>query len=285
MPYGYVQYDSADFLLTPFRWLADHHYVIHSKKAFLSPTFFTLPFVLHIPALLFIPVAQHLMGLLEVFCAGLLVRLWFPMWRWIIVPATVLVAASPWQLWYEHTLMGEANYVFFLFVVAVAGTLWARRPTRVGFRRFPGRALPAVRHAGGRENHAAVRVRAHSARAVAKLETDPRMHLFPLLRVFAGQPGRRRQPCILAALRYALSTDPGRYPLRTGGCALPAAAAECDDEGWRHLLDGPGGTGEGDHAGLGKICTRGAWRRTEMARADRRDPAGIWPWKSWRGSH
>ena len=136
MPYGYIQYDSADFLVTPYRWLLDHHYVIHSKKAFLSPTFFTLPFLLHVPALVFIPLAQHVAGLLEVFCAGALVRLWFPFWRWIIVPATALIAASPWQLWYEHTLMGEANYVFFLFLVALLGTLWARRPTAWNFAAF-----------------------------------------------------------------------------------------------------------------------------------------------------
>jgi hypothetical protein len=133
MPYGYIQFDSADFLLTPYRLLADHHYVIDAKKAFLTPTFFTIPFLLHIPALLFIPIAQHLMGLVEVVIAGALIRLWLPLWRWIIIPATVLIAVSPWQLWYEQTLMGEANYVFFLFLVALLGTFWARRPTWPNF--------------------------------------------------------------------------------------------------------------------------------------------------------
>jgi hypothetical protein len=136
MPYGYVQFDSGDFLLTPFRLLANHHYVIDSKKAFLTPTFFTIPFLLHIPALIFIPIAQHLMGLIEVVFAGALIRLWFPLWRWIIIPATVLIAVSPWQLWYEHTLMGEANYVFFLFLLALLGTNWAQRPTWVNFGWF-----------------------------------------------------------------------------------------------------------------------------------------------------
>jgi len=136
MPYGYIQFDSADFLLTPYRLLADHHYVIDSKKAFLTPTFFTIPFLLHIPALLFIPIVQHLMGLLEVVIAGALMRLWFPLWRWIIVPATVLIAASPWQLWYEQTLMGEANYVFFLFLIAWLGTHWALKPSWGWFAAF-----------------------------------------------------------------------------------------------------------------------------------------------------
>ena len=95
MPYGYMQFDTADFLLTPFRLLADHHYVIDSKKAFLTPTFFSIPFFLHIPALLFIPIVQHLMGLVEVVIAGALIRLWLPLGRWIIVPATVLIAVNP----------------------------------------------------------------------------------------------------------------------------------------------------------------------------------------------
>jgi hypothetical protein len=136
MPYGYVQYDTADFLLTPYRLLADHHYVIHSKKAFFTPTFFAIPFFLHIPALLFIPIAQHLMGLVEVLFAGAVIRMWFPLWRWIIIPATGLIALSPWQLWYEQTLMGEANYVFFLFLIALLGARWADRPTWVRFAWF-----------------------------------------------------------------------------------------------------------------------------------------------------
>ena len=77
MPYGYIQFDSADFLLTPYRLLSEHRYIIDSKKAFLTPTFFTIPFLLHIPALLFIPIAQHLMGLVEVAVAGALIRLCF----------------------------------------------------------------------------------------------------------------------------------------------------------------------------------------------------------------
>src|SRR5271166_1024358 len=136
MPYGYIQYDTADFLLTPFKLLKEHHYVVHPKKAFFSPTFFTVPFLLHIPALIFIPAVQHLMGLLEVIFAGALIRLWFPFWRWIIVPATLLISASPWQLWYEQTLMGEANYAFFLFATALSGSWWALRPTRWRFAGF-----------------------------------------------------------------------------------------------------------------------------------------------------
>src|SRR5207248_2999287 len=85
-------------------------------------------FYLHIPALIFIPAAQHLLGLIQIFFAGALVRLWFARWRWFIIPVTALIAISPWLLWFEHTLMGEAQLLFLLIAAALAGTLWARYP-------------------------------------------------------------------------------------------------------------------------------------------------------------
>lgn len=133
MPYGFIQYDSADFLATPHQFLAHHHLVIHGKKSFLTPLFFLLPFLIHIPALIFIPLAQNGMGLIGVAVAGGLVRFWFKWWRWFIVPATVLTAANPFALWYEKTLMGEANFLFFTLLLALAATLWVRNPGRWSF--------------------------------------------------------------------------------------------------------------------------------------------------------
>jgi len=133
MPYGFIQYDTPDFLTTPYQFLAKHHLVIHGKKSFLTPVFFLLPFILHIPALIFIPLAQNIMGLLGVVLAGGLVRLWFKQWRWFIVPVTVLIAGNPFAIWYEKTLMGEANFLFFALLLAVFGTLWAKNPCKQTF--------------------------------------------------------------------------------------------------------------------------------------------------------
>jgi hypothetical protein len=133
MPYGFFQYDTPDFLTTPYHFLWKHHLVIHPKKAFFTPLFFTIPFLLHIPALIFIPLAQHFMGLLGVVFAGGLVQLWFKRWRWFIIPVTVLVAANPFAIWYEKTLMGEANFLFFTLLLALLGTLWVKNPSRANF--------------------------------------------------------------------------------------------------------------------------------------------------------
>lgn len=133
MPYGFIQYDSPDFLATPYHFLWKHHLVIHGKKSFFTPLFFLLPFLLHIPALIFIPLVQNLMGLLGVVFAGALVQLWFKHWRWLIVPVTVLIAANPFAIWYEKTLMGEANFLFFTLLLALWATLWVKNPTRGNF--------------------------------------------------------------------------------------------------------------------------------------------------------
>ncbi|MEA3187707.1 MAG: hypothetical protein QOD99_1537 [Chthoniobacter sp.] len=128
LPYGYLQFDSIDFLETPYYLLDAHKWVVNSKRSFLVPLTFTIPFYLHIPALLFIPLLQHFLGLVQIAFAGALVRFWFAKWQWFIVPVTLLVAISPWNLWFEHALMGEAQYLFLLFASALTGTLWARKP-------------------------------------------------------------------------------------------------------------------------------------------------------------
>jgi len=62
MPYGYMQFDSADFLSTTARFLSKGHFVIHSKRTFLVPLLYALPFIFKVPALIVIPIFQHLLG-------------------------------------------------------------------------------------------------------------------------------------------------------------------------------------------------------------------------------
>ena len=130
MPYGFFHDDTPDFLTTPEKMLAKHDFEIHPKKTFLVPFFFTVPFLLHVPALLFIPAVQHLLGLTLIVMIGLLCRLWFTHWKWFIVPATLVVAVNPAILWYEHVLMAESLYAFCTVLLAVAGTLYIRGPSR-----------------------------------------------------------------------------------------------------------------------------------------------------------
>ena len=94
-PYGYFQGDTPDFLMTAQRFVTNHSLVIHGKKSFLAPILYTLPFLLHIPALLVIPPAQHLAGLAATLAAGGIVRCWFRAWRWFIIPRHAALYAEP----------------------------------------------------------------------------------------------------------------------------------------------------------------------------------------------
>ncbi|WP_348546363.1 hypothetical protein [Chthoniobacter sp.] len=133
MPCGYVQYDSADYLLTVDRLIEKHQFYVHSKRSYLTPALFSAAFLLPIPATATIAAAQHLMGLIGIVLVGALVRLWFRFWRVAIIPVTVLFAANPSIIWYEHTIMGEAQFLFFTLLLVFAGTVFALRPTT---RRF-----------------------------------------------------------------------------------------------------------------------------------------------------
>jgi hypothetical protein len=136
MPWGYVQYDSAEYLETPFRLLRSGSFFVDGKRGFLVPILFTIPFLLHIPALIAIPLGQHLLGVAATVMSGALTRVWFRHWRWFIVPVTLYVAANPMMLWYEQTIMGESEFLFALIFLALAGTLWARRQSRARFILF-----------------------------------------------------------------------------------------------------------------------------------------------------
>ena len=132
-PWAYFHDDAPDFLATPDRLLNGFEFSIHVKKTFLVPIVFTIPFLLHLPALIVIPLFQHALGLALVVLIGLLCRLWFRAWRLFIVPLTLLTAVNPFFLWYEHTLMAETIYIVCTVLVAVAGTLYALRQSRGRF--------------------------------------------------------------------------------------------------------------------------------------------------------
>jgi hypothetical protein len=128
LPYGIYHFDTPDFLQTPYDLLHSHRLTLHYKKTFLAPVLFTIPFLLHVPALVLIPLGQHLLGCLLVLMTGALCRLWFVFWKWWIVPLTVLTAILPALLWFEHTLLAEADYIICVVWLALAGTIFVRRP-------------------------------------------------------------------------------------------------------------------------------------------------------------
>jgi hypothetical protein len=133
LPYACFRDDTHDFLLTPDRFFHAHALTLETKKTFLAPTVFTLSFFAPFPALIVISIFQHLLGVASVLISGLLCRLWFARWRIFIVPLTLVLAANPSLLWFEHTVMAETIFVFMTLLLALAGTLYALEPSRGRF--------------------------------------------------------------------------------------------------------------------------------------------------------
>jgi len=129
MPYAYYHDDGPDFLCTPDSLIHQHKWEIHEKKTFLVPILFTLPFALPAPALVTIPILQHVLGLGLIVLIGALCRLWLKHWKVFIIPLTVLAAVNPFFLWYEQTVMAETTFVVCTVFLTVIGTLFVQRPT------------------------------------------------------------------------------------------------------------------------------------------------------------
>ncbi|MEZ5405830.1 MAG: hypothetical protein R3F23_06565 [Verrucomicrobiia bacterium] len=129
MPYCFIQPDSIDLLATPDHLLRKTVWYIAPKKTFLTPILYTLTFFLPFTSLSTIAIGQHTLGLLLILMIGLLSRLWFKQWPFLIPITTLLTALNPTLLWYEHTLMAESHYVFCVVLTALAGTLFARYKT------------------------------------------------------------------------------------------------------------------------------------------------------------
>jgi hypothetical protein len=141
MPAAFVHNDTPGIVETAEALVTRGAWVLDSKKTFLQPLVACIPALLHVPILPFLAVTQHLLGVLDVFLVGLLAFGWFRFWRWLIVPATLLIAVNPVLLWYEHTALAETWAVTGMLLVALAGTAFARAPGRWTFAGLLGATL------------------------------------------------------------------------------------------------------------------------------------------------
>ena len=136
MPYAFIQYDSSDFFETTYRMIEKHEFYVQYRRSYLTPYLFSLPCLLPMPGLIAIAVMQHAMGLIATVFVGALVRLWFRWWKVAIIPITLLFAASPMVMWYEHVVLGETQYLFFALAAVLLGTLFVHRPNWAMFAGF-----------------------------------------------------------------------------------------------------------------------------------------------------
>lgn len=213
MPYAYYHDDAPDFLSTPDDLFAYGDLKLHSKKTFLVPGVFTIPFLLPFPALITIPLFQHGLGMLLILQVGLLCRLWFRSWRVFILPLTLLAAANPFYLWYEQTIMAETIFVFCTALLAIAGTLYTLARTH---SRFLFLCIALVLEAG--------------ARPEGKLLFGFALLLVLLLHGRSWKTGWKRPAIVLAlaiALHFATKTSQAGLLLYTSVARLTPTNLKC----------------------------------------------------------
>lgn len=125
--------DSDDSLSTAAHWVDEGVWKMHTKKTWLSPLIYTGLAYLPGGILRWTAVLQHALGLLCVVLAGGLCREWLKHWRVAIIPVTLLVAAHPTLMVWEHSIMQESWFITALLAVAWCAARFVRLPSWLTF--------------------------------------------------------------------------------------------------------------------------------------------------------
>jgi hypothetical protein len=134
MPYAYWGADSRSYFDFSYKLFGEHYISLIEKRRFFYPIFVAFVTMLPGAPLKWLPWIQHAISLATLVPLGYVVRKNFVLWKWWIVPITLLYTAHPVILWYEHELLAE-NIFFALVIWSAAGwTAWAAEPpgTRSG---------------------------------------------------------------------------------------------------------------------------------------------------------
>lgn len=129
-PYGYFLSDSRNFIDSARGFLKSPLAVFADvRRTFLAPVLYSVPVGLGWPLLRVIPWGQHAIGAGMIVLSGLLCAAWFRHWRYWIIPLTMIVAAHPTILWYEHMVLPESMFVVLTLATALAVALYLRMPS------------------------------------------------------------------------------------------------------------------------------------------------------------
>lgn len=125
--------DSDDSLSTAAHQVTHGVWKMHTKKTWLSPVIYTGLAYLPGGILRWTAAVQHALGLLCILFAGGLCFHWFKHWRVVILPLTLLIAAHPTLLVWEHAIMQESWFVTALLGVAWCVARFIRQPSWLNF--------------------------------------------------------------------------------------------------------------------------------------------------------
>jgi hypothetical protein len=118
LPYAYWGSDSRSYFSFAEGILDEGRVSLYDKRRYFYPIFLLPVSLLPGPTLQWVAWIQHALGVATLVPLAYCIRQIFPSWRLLIIPATLLYAAMPIFIWYEHELLAEA--VFFHAVIWMA---------------------------------------------------------------------------------------------------------------------------------------------------------------------
>src|SRR5581483_3350968 len=121
LPLAYFNQDALGFLETTRGLLERDEFVVNRKRTLLVPLLYWLLSVINLPIALVIPLIQHALGCVMIAMFGVMGRLLFSTWKILVVLLTLLLAIDPNLLFYEHFLMAESLFLFFIVLMVAAG--------------------------------------------------------------------------------------------------------------------------------------------------------------------
>jgi hypothetical protein len=120
MPYAYWGSDSKSYFSFVHQLLDQGVVNLEEKRRFLYPLFLVPISLLPGEPLRWLAWVQHALGLVTLIPLAYVIRRTLVLWKWWIIPLTVVWSGMPIILWYEHELLGETLF-FGSIVWAIAG--------------------------------------------------------------------------------------------------------------------------------------------------------------------
>lgn len=135
-PYAYYGSDSRSTMGFANGVLSEFYFSINEKRRYLYPVFLLFMSILPGGTMKWVAWIQPLLGLLTVLPLAYFVRRVFTTWQWLIIPVTVLYAAMPVLIWYEHESIGD-TIIFDCIVWCMAGwAAWVSQTSLMRARRL-----------------------------------------------------------------------------------------------------------------------------------------------------
>lgn len=135
-PYAYWGSDSKSYFSFANTLLGEGYISLDEKRRYLYPICMVPVTALPGAPLKWLAWLQHLVGLCSLLPLAYIVRKTMHLWKWWIIPVTILYTAIPLFLWYEHELLGEVLFFSALMWTFAGWVAWVSEKDTARSRRL-----------------------------------------------------------------------------------------------------------------------------------------------------